>query len=364
MPFIKPFTTAYGTITGRRTLLVRLEDADGAVGWGEAPIPDRPTYAADTLPSAWFALTDLLLPPLLGMSFSGPVEATASWSRYEGQRYAKHAAECALWALASVRLGLPLRELVGGVHEVVPVGESFGIPEDRDVVTLLREVEARVAEGFCRIKIKIEPGWDDEPLRAVADAFPRIPLTADANGAYRPEVAEHRQALRSLDGLGMQMLEQPYPAHDLLALADLQRELATPICLDESASSLGVTEAALELGAGRVVNVKPARLGGLADAVAVHDLCRSRDIPVWCGGVLESGIGRGFNLAVASLPGFTLPADMSPARLFYEEDLVEPTFDIRSDGTVAVPDIPGVGFPVSEERIDRRTARTWSSNQG
>ena len=164
LPFVRPFTTAHGTITGRRTLLVRVEDADGAVGWGEAPIPDRPTYAADTVASAWFALTELLLPPLVGATFAGPVDAAATWSGLEGQRYAAHGAECALWALASVRLDRPLRDLIGGVREAVPVGESFGIPADRRVGTLLREVEDRVAEGFCRIKVKVElegPAPDD-----------------------------------------------------------------------------------------------------------------------------------------------------------------------------------------------------------
>jgi O-succinylbenzoate synthase len=194
--------------------------------------------------------------------------------------------------------------------------------------------------------------------RQVCGAFPGVPVTVDGNCGY---AALDEQPWRALDDLGLTMIEQPLAADALVPMAELQARLRTPLCLDEAATTPGITAAALQLGAGRIVNIKPARLGGLLPSIAVHDLCRQRGVPVWCGGMLETGIGRAFNLALASLPGFTLPADMSPVRLFYAEDLVEPTFDVRGDGTIEVPRLPGVGFPVREDRIARYTTATWSS---
>ena len=279
---------------------------------------------------------------MVGHRFEGPAELAAAWSSYQGYNFAKHALECAAWTIASEKLRTPLSALLGGRFGSVPVGESFGIEETVD--DLLREIEGRMREGFCRIKVKIEPGWDLDVLRAVVSAFPEVPVTADGNCGYDPGLPG---PWAEIDELRLAMLEQPFPGYALVELADLQSRLETPICLDESAMTPGLTAAALRLGA------KPPRLGGIAASVAVHDHCRALGVPVWCGGLLESGIGRGVNLAVASLPGFTLPADMSPARLFYAEDLVEPTFDIREDGTVEVPGLPGVGFPVVEERVMR-----------
>ena len=356
LPLVRPFTTAYGTITSRRSVLVRVEGTDGAVGWGEAPIPDRPSYSAETVESAWEVLTRWLLPSVVGARLTGPAEGLAR-ARVEGNHFAKHAVESALWTMASASSGIPLSVLLGGVRDAVPVGESFGIPENRRVETLLEEIGQRLAEGFGRLKIKIEPGWDIEALQAVAAAFPDVPLTADANGAYGSDDLE---PWARLDDLGLGMIEQPLPADDIVGLAALQSSLRTPVCLDETATSPGTTAAALELGAGRIVNLKPARLGGVTASVAVHDLCRDRGVPVWCGGLLETGVGRGVNLAIASLPNFTLHADMSPARLFYAEDLVDPTYDVRPDGTIPVPQVPGVGFPVAEDRIRTREIRTWT----
>jgi o-succinylbenzoate synthase len=356
LPLVNRFRTAYGTTTTKRTVLVRLEDADGFVGWGEAPGADQPLYAPDTAESSWYALTKLLAPRVIGTEFAGPAHLAAAWAPLQGYHYATHALECAAWAVASQRLDRPIAHLLGGVRDAIPVGESFGIHET--LAGLLKEIDERLAEGFVRIKIKIEPGWDAEVAREVCRAFPGIPVTVDGNCGYRtPE----RQPWEALDALGLLMIEQPLPADALVPMAELQGRLRTPLCLDEAATTPGITAAALRLRAGRIVNVKPARLGGLLPSVAVHDLCRARGVPVWCGGMLETGIGRAFNLALASLPNFTLPADMSPARLFYAEDLVEPTFDVRADGTIEVPRLPGVGFPVREDRIARYTRETWSS---
>jgi O-succinylbenzoate synthase len=353
MPLIRTFRTAHGTTTAKQTLIVRAQDEDGVVGWGEAPASDLPLYSPDTLEASWYAMTRLLAPLVVGHRFDGPRQLADAWSSYQGYNFAKHALECAAWTIASAKLGRPLTALLGGERTAVPVGESFGIEET--VEDLLREIEDRLRQGFCRIKVKIEPGWDLDVLRAVLRTYPEVPVMADGNCGYDPALPG---PWAELDELRLLMLEQPFAGQALVELADLQSRLKTPICLDESAVTPGLTAAALRLGAGRIVNVKPPRLGGIAASLAVHDHCRALGVPLWCGGLLESGIGRAVNLAIASLPGFTLPADMSPARLFYAEDLVEPTFDIRGDGTVAVPDRPGTGFPVMEERVMRYRSAT------
>jgi O-succinylbenzoate synthase len=357
LPFVHPFRTAYGTISGRRTIVVRIEDRDGAVGWGEAPVPQLPQYTPDTAETAWFALTHLLVPLVLGRPFDDPAELASAWRGYQGHHYPKHALESAAWTLASEKLGRSLSDLLEGTRDSVPVGESFEIKET--IPALLREIDARLAEGFVRIKVKIRPGWDIAPLRAITEAFPGVPVMADGNCGYAPE--DEPGPWPELDGLGLSMIEQPFPADALVEMADLQSTLSTPLCLDEGATSPGLTAAALRLGSARIVNVKPARLGGVLSSVAVHDLCLRRGVPVWCGGLLETGIGRGVNLAIASLPGFTQPADMSPSRIFYTEDLVDPTYDIRPDGTIAVPKQPGVGFNVSEDRIGKYEVQRWDS---
>jgi O-succinylbenzoate synthase len=354
---IRVFRSAYGRSSGRKRLIViRLEDADGFTGWGEAPISERPLYGADTAESTWWALTGLLLPPLLGTAFPGPARLAATWAGLIGQNYAKNAVETAAWAIASARLGVPLGRLWGGTRDAVPVGESFPICDT--VAALHEEVAARVAEGFGRIKLKIAPGWDVEPARAMREAFPGLPVSVDANCGYAPG----DPVFADLDELGLLMIEQPLAGDALLEMAELQQLLSTPLCLDESASSLNTTRTALSLSAGRIVNIKPPRLGGIGPALAVHDLCAAQEVPAWCGGMLETGIGRGFNLALAALPGFTLHSDMSPARMFYAHDLVDPTFDIRPDGLIDVPSRPGNGFPVVPERIAEDTIRSWESD--
>jgi o-succinylbenzoate synthase len=336
--------------------VVRLEDQDGTAGWGEAPVADRPLYGVDTAESTWSALADLLLPPLVGRRFGGPADLAGSWAGIIGQHYAKNAIESAAWAIASAKLAVPLAGLWGGVRDAVPTGESFPICDSLDA--LLEEVAARRREGFARVKLKIAPGWDTSPVRAVRDAFPGVPLSVDANCGYAPGSGPWAE----LDELGLVMIEQPLAGDALIEMSELQEALRTPLCLDESASSYNATRTALRLGAGRVVNIKPPRLGGILPSIAVHDLCASQGVPAWCGGMLETGIGRAFNLALASLPGFTLHSDMSPARLFYGQDLVDPTFDIRPDGCIAVPARAGNGFPVIEERIAAATIRAWSSD--
>ncbi len=338
----------------KRTVIVEAYDRDGTRGWGEAPAGDLPLYSADTCESSWYALTRFLAASTVGQDFAGPGDVAAALAKFQGYNMAKHALECSAWAIASEKRGRPLSELFGGDKSAIVAGESFGIQPT--IEALLDEIADRVAQGFRRIKVKIEPGWDAQVLRQVIESYPNIPAMADANAGYDPRAAGPWAAL---DELGLLMIEQPFPSDDLVELAELQSTLRTPICLDESAPSAGLTAAALRLGAGKIINVKPARLGGISPSLAVHDLCLASGVPVWCGGLLETGIGRGFNLAIASMPGFTLPADMSPARIFYAEDLVEPTFDIEPDGTIAVPTLPGCGFEVAEDRIRRYQSEAW-----
>jgi o-succinylbenzoate synthase len=356
LPMVRTLRSAYGRSSGpKRVILVRLEDEDGAVGWGESPVAERPVYCTDTAESTWFALADVLLPDILHRWFSGPAEVADSWAGILGQNYAKNAVESAVWAITSAKLDIALSRLWGGVRDAVPVGESFPICDN--VEALIALVEARMSEGFARIKLKVAPGWDVSAAMAVRERFPGTPLSVDANCGYLPG----RGPWAELDDLGLVMIEQPYAADALLELAQLQRDLRTPVCLDESASSPNTTRTALHLGSGRIVNIKPPRLGGLLPSIAVHDLCAAEQVPVWCGGTLETGIGRGFNLALAALPGFKLHNDMSPARIFYEQDLVEPTFDIDKNGFIPVPSRPGNGFPVAEERVTASAIRRWAS---
>jgi o-succinylbenzoate synthase len=357
LPMVRSLWSAYGRSSGpKRVIVVRLEDEDGTVGWGESPVAERPVYCADTAESTWYALTRVLLPDVLHRRFSGPADVTCCWADVLGQNYAKNAVESAVWAVTSAQLDIPLSRLWGGVRDAVPVGESFPICESTEA--LLALVEARVSEGFARIKLKVAPGWDIGAATAVRERFPGMPLSVDANCGYVPGSGPWA----ALDDLGLVMIEQPYAADDLMELAQLQRGLRTPVCLDESASSRNTIRTALHLGAGRIVNIKPPRLGGLLPSIAVHDLCAAEQVPVWCGGTLETGIGRGFNLALAALPGFTLHSDMSPARIFYEQDLVEPTFDIDQSGCIAVPSRAGNGFPVAADRVAAAAIRRWTSD--
>jgi o-succinylbenzoate synthase len=356
LPLVSKFRTAYGTMLRHRAVLVRLEDGDRVVGWGETSAPDLPTFAPDTHESIWYALTQLLSPRVVGVDFEGPAAMADSWAGLKGYNYAKHALECAAWSIASQKAGRSLSQLWGGVRGSVSVGESFGIKDT--IHDLLGEIDERLAEGYCRIKVKIEPGWDIDIMREVANRYRTVPLSVDANCSYR---SAGQGPWRALDELGLLMIEQPFAGDALSEMADLQATLHTPLCLDESATTPALTRAALRLNSGRIVNIKPARIGGILASLETHDLCQSLSVPNWCGGMLETGIGRGFNLALCSLPNFTLPADMSPAKLFYPEDLVEPTYDIRGDGTMAVPTGLGGGFPVMEERIARYSSATWSS---
>ncbi len=352
MPLRAPFVASWGTLQARHFLLVEVR-AEGLAGWGEVAVLGPPFYTDETPATAWHVLASYLLPIALGRPWADPAELATALGRVYRHQHAKAGLEGAVWDLWAQRQGISLSAALGGKQPRVPVGVSLGM--EGDVSALVETARRYLAQGYRRLKIKIRPGWDQEPLRALRAELGDVPLMADANGAYRLDDAAH---LRSLDELRLLMIEQPLPAGDLVGHARLQAQLATPICLDESIGSLDEARTALELGSGRVICVKPGRLGGLSVARQLHDLCQERGVPVWCGGMLESGIGRAHNLALASLPGFVLPGDLSGSDRYWERDLIEPEVTVGPDGRVAVPSGPGLGVQVRREEVARHTLRT------
>jgi O-succinylbenzoate synthase len=351
----EPFRISSGVARDRRILLVELEGASGAVGWGECVAGEDPYFSPETVDTAWFAIERWVAPRVLGRPFAHPREISPRLEEgFRGHPMAKAAVEMSCWALAAEERGLPLARLLGGEREEVPVGISLGLQEE-PAALVARALEA-AARGYRKIKLKIAPGADLDYVAAVrAELGPAAPLAADANSAYRPEDTDH---LAALDGFGLLMLEQPLDREDLLRHATLQRRLATPICLDESITGPDRAEDMIALAAGRIVNVKPGRVGGFTASLAVHDLCRDAGLPVWCGGMLESGVGRAHNVALASLPGFELPGDLSPSSRYWARDIVQPEWTMDDRGLVRVPwDRPGLGVEVDRERVEALTVR-------
>ncbi len=353
MPLVAPFRTSFGEERVRHALLVALE-GDGRTGWGECVAGSGPWYSGETVETARHVLLDFALPLLRGTEIGHPREIPGLLAPIRGHPMAKAALEAALWDLHAQGEGKPLASLLGGTRDRVPAGVSVGIQPD--IPTLLARVGNYVAEGYRRVKLKIEPGWDLEPVAALRERFPDLPLSVDANAAYSPRDAGH---LQGLDRFGLLMVEQPLAYDDLLGHARLAEELATPICLDESISSPHRAWEALELGACRIINVKQGRVGGLSAALEIHELARERGVPIWCGGMLETGVGRALNVALASLPGFTLPHDISATDRYYHEDIAQPPFRLE-DGFIPVPRGPGLGVEVDLGRLHRYAVGMWS----
>ena len=346
------FEISSGGMQARRVLLLTLE-GDGVEGWGECVASEDPGYSYETTDTAWLALTRWLLPAVVGheVDDARTVLDAVPWVR--GHRMAKAAVEMAAWDLEAKRRGVSLATLLGGERTSVPVGVSIGIQKTDDA--LLAKVEGHLAEGYRKIKIKVKPGRDADMLEAVRSRFPDAPLMADANSAYRLDADLGR--LKAMDALGLMMIEQPLAYDDYLDHARLQAQLDTPVCLDESIRSVGDTRLALHLGSTRIVNIKPGRVGGLASSVAIHDACGEAGVPVWCGGMLESGIGRAHNVALATLPGFSVPGDISNSKRYWHEDIVDPEFEMV-DGMMPVPEGPGIGITPRMDRIESLTTRT------
>jgi O-succinylbenzoate synthase len=360
LPLLKPFVTGFGVTDTRQTVLIHLRDEDGNEGWGEGPALDHPYYLPDTTASTYLTAAEFALPLALAAPGLDPGVVAVAMNRIKGNTFARSGVEEAFWSLQAAAEGRTLQALMGGERDRVPVGESLSIAETIDET--LEEVDLRLREGYQRIKLKIRPGWDVEPVRAVREAFGSdVLLQVDANAAYTLTDVD---ALRRLDDYDLACIEQPLAWDALLEHAELQRSLSTPVCLDETLRSVDDVRRALDIGACRNVNLKPGRVGGLTASLCIAELCRSRGVALWCGGMMESGIGRAGNLALCSVPGFTEPADMSPASVLFEWDLVDPTFEVNSDGTIAVPDASGLGFPVRLDRVRAQTVRSTVVRRG
>lgn len=340
-----PFETSFGREDDRRFLLVRVETEDH-VGWGEVTVSEDPFYAYETAETAAHVLRRHLIPAILGHRFDEPGDALAAMTRVRGHQMAKAGLEGALWDIRAQELSLPLYRALGGQKTSIDVGISVGI--EPTVGELVGQVEGFLAQGYRRIKVKIRPGWDRAPLSALRERFGDIPMMADANSAYS---LSDLDLLKSLDEFGLMMIEQPLHYDDIIDHAKLQAELRTPICLDESIHSAQDARKAFEIGAAKIINIKIGRLGGLAQSIATHDIALAGAHPVWCGGMLESGVGRLHNVAITTLPGFTLPGDTAASRRYWVEDIIEPEVTVTPDGRIEVPQSPGIGHHVREQRI-------------
>jgi O-succinylbenzoate synthase len=354
----EPFRISSGVVTERRIFLLELFEADGAHTWAECVAGERPNYSPETVDTAWFAIREWAAPRVLGRSLDGPEVVHDILERdFRGHNMAKAAVEMGCWAIAAAKQGASLSEVLGGTRDRVPTGISIGIQASPEA--LVERAERALAAGYRKIKLKIQPGADVPYVRAVRDALGRdVHLMADANSAYTLADAGH---LQRLDPLDLIMLEQPLGRDDLVRHAQLQRRLKTPICLDESITDVDRAEDMIALGSGRIVNIKPGRVGGFAVSKRIHDLCARHGLPVWCGGMLESGIGRAYNVALASLPNFSLPGDLSPSARYWERDVVQPEWTMDADGMVHVPRArPGLGVEPDVDRIDDLTVRRES----
>ena len=354
LPLVEPFQISSGTMTERHIALLELHDASGISTWSECVADDTPNYTSETIDTAWIAITKWVAPRVLHRAFDGPGAVYAELERdFRGHQMAKAAVEMGMWGLEAERVGLPLSRLIGGTRDEIAVGISLGIQASPD--KLVDKVRAALAEGYRKVKIKIKPGKDVEYVRAARAAFPDAPLMADANNAYTLDDVD---ALIAMDDLGLMMFEQPLAWDDIVRHSALQKRLRTPICLDESITSLERAQDMVTLGSGRLINIKPGRVGGFASSIAIHDFCEANGIPVWCGGMLESGIGRAYNVALASLSNFLKPGDVSPSARYWARDVVTPEWTMTSHGTVRVPlDRPGIGVDVDRGRIDDLTVR-------
>ena len=347
MPLVTPFETSFGVTTDRECILISIE-SEGLTGWGECPVDRDPGYSYETTGTAWHILKDFIAPRLLGQYISDATDFQSRVDSIRGHNLAKAGVEMALWDLLGKRQGKSLREMLGGLRARVGVGVSVGLQESPEV--LVEKVEKYLAAGYGRVKIKIKPGRDVGDTEAVRKAFPHIPLQVDANSAYTIQTC---QVLRPLDMLKLLLIEQPLNEDDLWNHSKLQKQFHTPICLDESIVSLVHARSALEMEACKIINIKAGRVGGLSQAVAIHDLCRAQGVPVWCGGMLETGIGRASNLALASLPGFTLPGDISASDRYYAEDITHEHFKLDPGSTIDVPSGPGLGVTVDAAALKK-----------
>ena len=354
LPLKAPFETSFGITSRRRVLIVRIFDKSGASGYGECTAMEEPFYNHETIDTAWTIISKYVAVMLTSVGVSGASEVARILAPIQGNCMAVGAVETAIWDLESKLLGKPLWQHLGGTRNLISCGVSIGLQKSPEI--LLEKVSREVESGYQRIKIKIKPGQDIELVKAVRKEFPGITLSVDANSAYSLE--SDIELLHELDDYNLLMIEQPLSAGDLVDHAKLQRGLKTAICLDESITSLRDARHALELDACRIINIKLGRVGGHASAREIQEYAELRDVPVWCGGMLESGIGRAHNIAMSTLEGFTLPGDVSASARYWEKDIIEPPVTVTPQGTINVPSSPGIGYEVNEEYIDALTKRS------
>lgn len=351
VPLVHFFETSFGRIYSRSILLVSLE-CEGVTGWGECVAGEDPFYSAEWKETAWPTIKHYLGPAILGRNLKTAADCVPLFSQVRGHRMAKAALENALWDAEAKQKNLPLWKLVGGTQREIACGVSIGIQDS--IEQLLDKIATELAAGYQRIKVKVKPGWDVNVLERIRSQWPEILLSCDANSAYRIDQVEH---LRAFDQFNLLMIEQPLWNDDIYYHARLQRELRTAICLDESIRHARDAAMAVETGACRIINIKVGRVGGFSEARKVHDVCQSHNIPVWCGGMLESGIGRAHNIALSTLPNFRLPGDVSASKRYWKEDVIEPEVTVSPKGTITVSDEPGTGYRVNEDLIRRLTVK-------
>ena len=351
MPLVHFFETSFGRTTSRRILLITAH-CEGLNGWAECVAGENPYYSDEWVETAWATIRDYLAPALIGRTLNQARECVALLSQVRGHRMAKAAVENALWDLEARQKNQPLWKLLGGTRREIACGVSIGIQDT--IERLLGKIETELVAGYRRIKVKVKPGWDINVLERIRSRWPNILLSCDANSAYRLSEVEH---LRKFDQFNLLMIEQPLWNDDIYFHARLQKQLKTKICLDESIRNARDAEAAIELGACGIVNIKVGRVGGFTEAKSVHDVCQSRNIPVWCGGMLESGVGRVHNVALSTLENFRLPGDVSASKRYWKEDIIEPEVEVSSQGTIAIKEEPGTGYRVREDLIEKLTVR-------
>jgi len=351
MPLVHFFETSFGRTYSRRILLVTVH-SEGVDGWGESVAAEDPFYSSEWIESAWPTLTRYLVPALLGKEIESGRECPAQLARVRGHRMAKGGLENAVWDAEALQKKIPMWKLLGGTRREIPCGVSIGIQDS--VEQLLEKIQTELAAGYRRIKVKVKPGWDVNVLERIRSRWADITLSCDANSAYTLGEVEH---LRKFDQFNLLMIEQPLWNDDIYYHARLQKELRTAVCLDESIVSARSAAVAAETGACRIVNVKVGRVGGFTEALKVHDICQSHKIPVWCGGMLETGIGRAHNIALSTCANFSLPGDVSASKRYWKEDIIEPEVEVSRAGMIAISDAPGTGYKVRPDLIEKLTVR-------
>ncbi|CAA9383871.1 MAG: N-acylamino acid racemase [uncultured Pyrinomonadaceae bacterium] len=357
MPLVHFFETSFGRTYERRIILARVETANGAEGWGECTAGETPSYCEEWTESCWAILKDILSPMILNREIESAAQVWDLMRKIRGNRMAKATLETAIWDLEAKQLNVPLWKHLGGVNREIDCGVSIGIQDS--VEQLFEKIQTELDAGYKRIKIKIAPHWDYEVIRRVRERFGDILLMGDANSAY---TLEDIDLLKSLDEFDLMMLEQPLAHDDIVDHAKLQQAIKTPICLDEPIHSADDARKAIELKSGKIINLKNGRVGGHSESKRIEAICRENSIPVWCGGMLESGIGRAHNIAISTLAGYTLPGDVSASKRYWREDIIEPAVEVTKEGAIIASEKPGIGFEVKRDRIDKLAVRRVETN--